>query len=302
MFNYEDVKVKFTGEGNRVDFDRVVYERNTNTLKEMPDKEIVKLVYELRTSTAEQIRNIISKKFNINPGKVDQRIKKLVALRLITRYQFAINSNGQTIKTANMYMLDVNGKNWLEGEDMIDVEWNQKDNLAINAHQEVFFGRLVTNELISKYLLNCSTFYSYEIKPRIKFDMNGKEGYIRPNAVINFGKKDKQVHFLVYAVRKYEGWEKDFKQTLVYLEDLYRYFKPGKQLKQEPILTFICESDSHLKECYQILEKSQVPQTYTVYTTDKLIDENEPANSIAIVKRSDNGNIVIEYPELKQLR
>ena len=61
-------------------------------------------------------------------------------------------------------------------------------------------------------------------------------------------------------------------------EDLYRYFKPTKQLKQEPILTFICESDSHLKEVYQILERSQVPLTYTVYTTDKLIDENEYYN------------------------
>ena len=302
MFNYEDVKVQFTGEGNRIDFDRVVHERNCNTLRDVPDKEIVKLVYELRTSTAEQIRSIISKKFGVKPGKVDERLKKLVALRLITRYQFIINTKGQSVKTANMYMLDINGKNWLEGEEMMDVEWNQKDNLAINAHQEIFFARLITNELITKYYLNCSTFYNYKVKPRIKFDKNGTEGYIRPNAVVNFGKKDKQVHFLIYSIRKVDGWEEDFKKTLTYIEDLYRYFKPGKQLKQEPILTFICESDSHLKEVYQILEKSQVPLTYTVYTTDKLIDENEPANSIAIVKRSENGNIVIEYPELKQLR
>ena len=302
MFNYEDVKVQFNGEGNHVPFDRVVYERNCNTLRENPDKEIVKLVYELRTSTAEQIRSIISKKCGVKPGKVDERIKKLVALRLITRYQFVFQNKGQVVKTANMYLLDVNGKTWLEGEDMIDVEWNQKDNLAAFGHPEVFFGRLITNELITKYFTNCSTFYDYEVKPRIKFDKNGEAGYVRPNAIVNFGKKEKQVHFLIYAVRKHEGWEEEFKQTLVYLEELYRYFKPSEQLKQEPILTFICESDSHLKECYQLLEKSQVPLTYTVYTTDKLIDENEPANSIAIVKRSENGNIVIEYPELKQLR
>lgn len=302
MFNYEDVKVQFTGEGNRIDFDRIVHERNTNTLTDIPDKEIVKLVYELRTCTAEQIRSIISKKFAVKPNKIDERIKKLVALRLITRYQFVFNAKGQTVKTANMYMLDINGKNFLEGEDMVNIEWNQKDNLAINAHREVFFGRLITNELITKYYLNCSSFYSYEIKPRIKFDKNGTEGYIRPHALVNFGKKDKQVHFMIYSIRKAIGWEEEFKKSLTYIEDLYRYFKPSKQLKQEPILTFICESDSHLKEVYQILEKSQVPLTYTVYTTDKLIDENEPANSIAIVKRSENGNIVIEYPELKQLR
>ena len=51
MFNYEDVKVQFNGEGNYIPFDRVVYERNCNTLRENPDKEIVKLVYELRTPT-----------------------------------------------------------------------------------------------------------------------------------------------------------------------------------------------------------------------------------------------------------
>ncbi len=76
MFNYEDVKVQFTGEGNRVDFDRVVCERNMNTLRDVPDKEIVKLVYELRTCTAEQIRTIISKKCNVKSNKVDERIKK----------------------------------------------------------------------------------------------------------------------------------------------------------------------------------------------------------------------------------
>ena len=141
MFNYEDVKVKFTGEGNRIDFDRVVYERNYNTLKDMPDKEIVKLVYELRTSTAEQIRAIISKKFGIKPGKVDERLKKLVALRLITRYQFVITANGSKVTTANMYMLDVNGKNWLEGEEMMNVEWSQKDNLAIKTYDWLQFAK-----------------------------------------------------------------------------------------------------------------------------------------------------------------
>jgi len=302
MFNYEDVRVQFTGEGNRVDFDRIVFERNMNTLRDIPDKEIVKLVYELRTCTAEQIRSIISKKYGIKQNKIDERIKKLVNLRLITRYQFVFNTKGQIVKTANMYMLDVNGKNFLEGEERVNVEWNQKDNLAINTHREIFFARLITNELITKYYLNCSTFYSYQVKPRILFDKNGETGYIRPNAVVNFGKKDKQVHFMIYSIRKVNGWEEDFKKTISYIEDLYRYFKPSKQLKQEPILTLICESDSHLKEVYQILEKSQVPLTYTVYTTDKLIDENDPSNSIAIVKRSENGNIVIEYPELKQLR
>ena len=302
MFNYEDVKVQFTGEGNRIDFDRVVYERNTNTLTDVPDKEIVRLVYELRTCTAEQIRSIISKKFGVKPNKIDERIKKLVALRLITRYQFVFNTNGKFVKSANMYMLDINGKNFLEGEDMINVEWNQKDNLAINTKREIFFGRLITNELITKYYLNCSTFHSFEIKPRIKYDVDGKEGYLRPHALVNFGRKDKQVHFIIYSVRKVEGWEEEFKKSLKYVEDLYKNFKPNKKLMQEPILTFICESDSHLKEVYQLLEKSQVPLTYTVYTTDKLIDENEPANSIAIVKRSESGNIVIEYPELKQLR
>ncbi len=225
-----------------------------------------------------------------------------MALRLITRYQFVFNTNGQIVKTANMYMLDINGKNFLEGEERIRIEWNQKDNLAINTHREIFFARLITNQLITKYFTKCSTFYSYEVKPRLKFDKNGEQGYIRPNAIVNFGKKDKQVHFIVESVRKVKGWEEDFKKSLTYVEDLYKYFKPGTQLKQEPIFMFICESDSHLKEVYQILERSSVPLTYVVYTTDKLIDENEPANSIAIVKRSENGNIVIEYPELKQLR
>ncbi len=302
MFNYEDVKVHFNGEGNRVEFDRVVYERNMGTLKDMPDKEIVRLVYELRSSTADQIKAVMAKKFDVKPSVVEQRLKKLTKLRLITRYQFAFNSNGQVIKSDNIYMMDINGKNFLEGEDLAKVEWDLKDNLSIHNHQEIYFARLITNQLVTKYYTNCSTFYSYEVKPRLKFEKAGKESYIRPNAMVNFGKKEKQVHFVIYSVRKVDKWEEEFKKTIGYIEDLYRYFKKSDKLMQEPIVMFICESDSHLKEVYQLLENSQVPLTYVVYTTDKLIEENEPSKSIAIVKRSDNGNIVVEYPELKQLK
>ena len=49
-------------------------------------------------------------------------------------------------------MLDNNGKHLIEGEDLVKLEWDQKDNLSINTHSEIQLKQLMTNQMILKYL------------------------------------------------------------------------------------------------------------------------------------------------------
>lgn len=302
MYNYkEGIKPKFNGVGHKIEFDKVVYERNMNTLRDVPDKEIVKLVYKLRSSTSEQIIGIIGKGFNIPRNKIEQKIRKLVDLRLITRYKLVYDNNGFTRETDNIYMLDNNGKNLIEGEDLVRLEWEQKDNLSINKHPEIQLKQLMTNQMILKYFEQSSTFHSYDIKPRLYFRKGVETEYIRPDAQIDFGNEEQQVHFVVYAFRRNPGWKDEIDNIVPHIEKLYDNFVPIDKLKQKPILLFICEDENQILELCEKIDKTNIPLSYTVYSSDELINTKQPENSIAIVRKEDNGEIVLEYPELTAL-
>ncbi|HCC07737.1 MAG TPA: hypothetical protein DEP72_06230 [Clostridiales bacterium] len=302
MYKYQEgVIAKFNGVNAKVEFDRVVSGRNLNTLRDVPDKEIVKLVYKLRSSTAEQIITIIGKQFKVTKNKIEEKIRKAVDLRLITRYKLEYNTNGFKRETDNIYMLDVNGKNLIEGEDLQKLEWDQKDNLSIKTHPEVHLKHIITNQLLMKYFEHSSTFYSYEVKPRLYFRNSLETEYIRPDVLVNFGNDEQQVHFIIYALRRNRGWKDELLKIAPYIEKLYTNFKPMDKLKQEPILMFICEDEGHTKEVCAEIDKTKISLSYTVYTYDDLIDTKSPENSIAIAKKDDNGEFVLEYPELVAL-
>ena len=302
MYNYqEDMKAKFNGVGARVEFDKIVNERNLDTLRDIPDKEIVTLVYKLRSSTAEQIIRIIGKNFKISESKIKEKIKKVVNLRLITRYKLEYEINGVKKETDNIYMLDVNGKNLIEGEDLQKLEWDQRDNLSIGTHPEIHLKHLITNKLIVKYIEEASAFYSYEIKPRLYFKHTAQNEYIRPDALINLGSEEYKVHFVLYTFRRNRKWKEELLKLIPHFENMYKDFTATVKLMQEPLMMFICEDEAQVKEVCAEIGRTNIPLSYTVYTYDTRIETKPIIKSIAIAKKEQSGKFTLEYPELQAL-
>lgn len=294
-------KAIFNGKGNRVEFDKVASERNNDTIREDPDMKIIRKVYQVKCATTQQIKDLLHDETDSTEKKIEERISKLVKLRLITRYKLEYIENNEKSLTNNIYMLDINGKYLLEGEEVRKVEWDLKDNLAIKSKPEIFLKQLITNELIIKYLKQSKNFHSYEMKPRIKYYSDKVGSYIRPNALIDFGIEDgKKVHFVVYALRKDKYWKSQAKKDIDYIEKIYMDFRKTEKLTQPPIIMFICEDNEQIIDFCKLTEGTSLPLSYTIFTTDEMISNNKPQHSIAIVKK-DQDKYYVEYPELVAL-
>jgi hypothetical protein len=229
--------------------------------------------------------------------KFDENFKKLLNLNVIRK--ITMEDSG---RKEDVYFLANNGAKYIEETNDAEIEYEEKTAEYFNDNIDKLLAKLVTNELVIKYFNECSLFHSFEINPRIEIEYNEEKGYIEPSAVINFGEDLNHVHFLVYTLRKFEGWKEESVQNLSYLEAMYLTFEENEIITKKPLLLCVCEDEKQMMELYKELEETEIPLDFVMFITDEDIYSKEAYKSITIIYKDEEEKVQTKNVEVNEMR
>lgn len=228
------------------------------------DMAILDALYEyqiLNRHVLEQL--LISGKDNKN---FKRRLHKLLELGIVRRFTFSYQDEEGKKQTPYFYSLTSGAHNFVK-------------RYSLN-EQGVFNAELVKEKACEILALNqldvfFNKFYGTHVKKKLKnqhiIASANKELVIDLSYQLRW-KNEAGWHnlmFVIVPVRRYTTW--DWKENLQKkVADLVKYAEEPNSLIPYPILLFLAESDTHIKEIHELFSDFNFNDCFALYTTDLL--------------------------------
>lgn len=209
---------------------------------------ILEIVVIHKNITSRQIWQIYLLQYGkyIKRDHLNTTLDHMANLGLITRFRIL-----STIGKSKYYVYapEYNGVRLYSAIKDNNIDWKKTDSL-----QKVYNIKscLAANQFLIAFLKSYEL--SYFVQKKLLWTQGngvGKSGFVRPSLELIFKSMDENVHenivFLVEVIRKYNGWENDFKEKL---ERYAMYLKSvsDTQVLKKYYIIICCESENQLGE------------------------------------------------------